>query len=284
MLASPIILEDHPRIAPESPGDLFDGGEIDQMLVLNILSLTDEEKAEMRDCDPRAREILERTEALTEDELMRLHGTIREFGSTRVSGEDPWEELERPGRTRWSVDGVELRAAAGCACDRGAAATSSTSRWPAAPRSSRASSRTWTAASSSRVVEDDPGRDLGERASPATASSSRPTRSSRCRRRARRRRRRQRVLVAGIGNVFLGDDGFGVEVAERSPSASCRRACEVVDFGIRGMDLAYALARLRRGGAARRHAARRSPGTLYVIEPDLRGPTTRSLDAHGMDP
>ena len=65
MLSSPIILEDHPRIAPESPGDLFDGGEIDQLLVLNILSLTDEEKAEMRDADPRAREILERTEALT---------------------------------------------------------------------------------------------------------------------------------------------------------------------------------------------------------------------------
>ena len=83
VLASPIILEDHPRIAPESPGDLFDGGEIDQMLVLNILSLTDAEKAEMRDSDPRAREILERTEALTEDELMRLHGAIREFGMAR---------------------------------------------------------------------------------------------------------------------------------------------------------------------------------------------------------
>jgi hypothetical protein len=79
VLSSPIILEDHPRIAPESPGDLFDGGEIDQMLVLNILSLTDEEKAEMRATDPRAREILERTEALTPDELMRLHGTIREW-------------------------------------------------------------------------------------------------------------------------------------------------------------------------------------------------------------
>jgi hypothetical protein len=79
MLSSPIILEDHPRVAPESPGDLFDGGEIDQMLVLNILSLTDEEKAEMRDSDPRAREILERTEALTREELMRLHGTIRDW-------------------------------------------------------------------------------------------------------------------------------------------------------------------------------------------------------------
>jgi hypothetical protein len=79
VLSSPIILEDHPRIAPESPGDLFDGGEIDQLLVLNILSLSDAEKAEMRDSDPRAREILERAEALTPDQLMRLHGAIREL-------------------------------------------------------------------------------------------------------------------------------------------------------------------------------------------------------------
>ncbi len=79
LLSSPIILEDHPRIAPESPGDLFDGGEIDQLLVLNILSLTDEEKAEMRDTDPRAREILERTEGLTNEQIMRLHGTFRDL-------------------------------------------------------------------------------------------------------------------------------------------------------------------------------------------------------------
>jgi hypothetical protein len=79
LLSSPIILEDHPRVAPESPGDLFDGGEIDQMLVLNILSLTDEEKAEMRASDPRAREILDRTEGLTPEEIMRLHGTIRDW-------------------------------------------------------------------------------------------------------------------------------------------------------------------------------------------------------------
>jgi hypothetical protein len=79
MLASPIILEDHPRIAPESPGDLFDGGEIDQMLVLNILSLTDEEKAEMRATDPRAREILDRTESLSQEDLMRLHGRLTDL-------------------------------------------------------------------------------------------------------------------------------------------------------------------------------------------------------------
>jgi hypothetical protein len=79
LLSSPIILEDHPRIAPESPGDLFDGGEIDGLLTLNILSLTDEEKAEMRDSDPRTREILERTENLSEEEMMRLHGAIRDL-------------------------------------------------------------------------------------------------------------------------------------------------------------------------------------------------------------
>ena len=83
LLSSPIILGDYPEIAPESPGDLFDGGEIDQLLVLNILSLTDEEKEEMRAADPRTREILERTEALSEEQLMSLHGAIREFGMAR---------------------------------------------------------------------------------------------------------------------------------------------------------------------------------------------------------
>ncbi len=84
VLASPIILSDHPEIAPESPGDLFDSGEIDGMLVLNILAMTDEERRDMRDADPRARAILERTEGLTREEIMRLHGTIREHGMVRA--------------------------------------------------------------------------------------------------------------------------------------------------------------------------------------------------------
>jgi hypothetical protein len=83
VLSSPIILPDHPEIAPESPGDLFDGGEIDQLLTLSILALTDEEKEQMRAADPRTREILERTEALSREELMRLHGAIRESGAAR---------------------------------------------------------------------------------------------------------------------------------------------------------------------------------------------------------
>jgi hypothetical protein len=77
LLASAIVLDDYPRVAPESPGDFFDGCEIDQLLVLGILGLSDAEKEEVRAGDPRARTILERTEAMSPDELMRLHGTWR---------------------------------------------------------------------------------------------------------------------------------------------------------------------------------------------------------------
>jgi hypothetical protein len=83
MLSAPIILYDYPQIAPESPGDLFDGTEIDQLLIFNVLTLTDEEKEEMRASDPRAREILERCESLSPEELMNLHGAVREFRMLR---------------------------------------------------------------------------------------------------------------------------------------------------------------------------------------------------------
>ncbi|WP_055509178.1 hypothetical protein [Nonomuraea pusilla] len=78
MLAAPIILYDHPRIAPESPGDLFDATEIDQLLTLSVLALSEQERAEIRGGDPRAREILDRCVSLSPEELMRLHGTMRE--------------------------------------------------------------------------------------------------------------------------------------------------------------------------------------------------------------
>jgi hypothetical protein len=83
MLASPIILYDYPQIAPESPGDLFDGTEIDEILALRIMTMTDEEKREMRTTDDRARKILERTEALPTEHLAKLHGTLRELRSLK---------------------------------------------------------------------------------------------------------------------------------------------------------------------------------------------------------
>lgn len=77
MLSSPIILYDRPRVAPESAGDLFDATEIDEILTLRILTLTDEEKHEVLRTDPRARALLERTESLGEDAILRLHGAAR---------------------------------------------------------------------------------------------------------------------------------------------------------------------------------------------------------------
>jgi hypothetical protein len=78
MLASPIILYDYPAVAAESPGDLFDATEIDEILSLRILTLTDEEKAAVRAGDPRGRALLDRTEALGDADLQALHGAIRE--------------------------------------------------------------------------------------------------------------------------------------------------------------------------------------------------------------
>jgi hypothetical protein len=77
MLSAPIILYDYPQIAPESSGDLFDGTEIDEILALRILTLTDAEKQEVRTGDERARRILERTEALPPEHFQKLHGAMR---------------------------------------------------------------------------------------------------------------------------------------------------------------------------------------------------------------
>ncbi|MCP2163502.1 hypothetical protein [Goodfellowiella coeruleoviolacea] len=78
VLAAPIVLYDWPRVSPESPGDLFDATEIDRLLVLSVLSMTEAEQREMAAADPRAREILDRCAALTEDQVWALHGTLRD--------------------------------------------------------------------------------------------------------------------------------------------------------------------------------------------------------------
>jgi hypothetical protein len=83
MLSSPIILYDYPEIAAESAGDLFDATEIDEILSLRVLTLTDDEQREMRHSDEHARRLLERTQALTADDFMQMHGTMRRADETR---------------------------------------------------------------------------------------------------------------------------------------------------------------------------------------------------------
>ncbi len=111
MLASPIILYDHPRIAPESPGDLFDATEIDQMLVLNVLALTDAEKDEAR-ADPRVRELVDRVEALDEAQLRGINGTFRDIrilgDGTTAAAHDTDLTTDAPGPQHATAVGGEV--------------------------------------------------------------------------------------------------------------------------------------------------------------------------------
>src|SRR3954467_12260006 len=111
------------------------------------------------------------------------------------------------------------------------------------------------------VADDDPGRDLGEARMPGHRFFFAPDEVEPLTR---------RILVAGIGNVFLGDDGFGVALAERLAERELPAGVEVVDYGIRGMDLAYAL-QDGYDAVVFLDATPRGdqPGTLYVIEPEL---------------
>lgn len=134
------------------------------------------------------------------------------------------------------------------------------------------------------TVTDDPGQDLGalrrpghrfffdpdevEPLDPAALAGEAPAR---------------RVLVAGIGNVFLGDDGWGVALAGRLATRALPRGVDVADFGIRGMDLAYAMIDYDAVVFLDATPRGEAPGTLYVIEPDL-DEIEMTIDAHGMDP
>lgn len=99
-----------------------------------------------------------------------------------------------------------------------------------------------------------------------------------------------RILVAGIGNIFLGDDAFGVEVAQKLLRIPWPEHVRVADYGIRGFDLTYALldgydAAILVDAVPRGEA----PGTLYVIEPDLNelgeaGAGAAAMETHGMNP
>src|SRR3954453_17805811 len=187
-----------------------------------------------------------------------------------------WDELERPGPDTVRVDGVELRRR---------------SRVRLRPRET---AELWDRALAGRAasveaivqdlegnvqlavsVDDDPGRDLGTRRrfffSPAEVEPLPAAVASR------------RVLIAGIGNVFLGDDGFGVALNGRFARRELPAGVAVVDFGIRGMDLAYALAEYDVAVLLDATPRGEAPGTLYVIEPDL-GEIDVAPEAHGMDP
>ncbi|WP_018548834.1 hypothetical protein [Streptomyces sp. LaPpAH-108] len=112
LLSSPIILPDHPQVAPESPGDLHDAAEIDEILTLRTMLLTDEEKAEARATDPRAARILDRVDTMPPEVFSRLHGAIRSLSpaspASSVSPAEPSavsSPVSPEGRPAWWQEG-----------------------------------------------------------------------------------------------------------------------------------------------------------------------------------
>jgi hydrogenase maturation protease len=198
-----------------------------------------------------------------------------------------WEQLERPAPDAVVVDGVTLRRR---------------SRVRLRPRAGGRHD-VWDAVLAGRTavvegidqdveghvvlavtVDDDPGRDLGDARQPGHRFFFAPDEVEPLDGEAAPAAVAARILVAGIGNVFLGDDGFGVALADRLARQELPAGVEVVDYGIRGMDLAYAMLEpwdavllldaAPRGGP---------PGTLYVIEPEIDAGTL-AVETHGMDP
>jgi hydrogenase maturation protease len=197
-----------------------------------------------------------------------------------------WEELERPGPDAICVAGQELRAGSRVRlrpASRGDIFDIALAGQTAVVESVEQDME--GNVSLAVVIEEDPGRDLGAARQPGhrfffspaevePVAEPMPTPEVPAR----------RVLVAGIGNVFLGDDAFGVVLADRLARRELPSGVEVIDYGIRGMDLAYAMQE-NYDAVVLLDAAPRGgqPGSLYVIEPQLDEEEV-ALDTHGMDP
>ena len=131
MLAAPIILPDHPQVARESPGELYDGTEIDEILTLRTLALSDEEKAAARATDPRAAALIDRVDAMDAPTMAQLHGTIRAMTSlgavdtagTPVIGGEPGVPWWDPGADASVSPGTDFVVVAGQRVARGSRVT-----------------------------------------------------------------------------------------------------------------------------------------------------------------
>ncbi len=138
MLSSPIILYDHPEVAPESQGDLFDATEIDEILALRVLTLTDDEKDEARRTDARAAAIVDRIDAMSPEVWARLHGAMRPLRRSVARRADDvavvgpgGRRVVRPvHRRRSSSRARVVRAGTRCGCTRTGVPTRTTCSSP----------------------------------------------------------------------------------------------------------------------------------------------------------
>ncbi|MEU6577612.1 hypothetical protein [Streptomyces sp. NPDC046805] len=107
LLSAPIILPDHPQVAPESPGDLHDAAEIDEILTLRTMLLTDEEKREARATDPRAAAILDRVDTMPQEVFARLHGAVRSLAPVTPAGPAATPVPDFADRPAWWQEGAD---------------------------------------------------------------------------------------------------------------------------------------------------------------------------------
>ncbi|MBB5316999.1 hydrogenase maturation protease [Tunturibacter empetritectus] len=141
------------------------------------------------------------------------------------------------------------------------------------------------------VLEDDPGRDLGMMRQPGHRFFFKVTEIEPLPEEEQGQRKtasQARILIAGIGNIFLGDDGFGVEVVRRLAGSTLPEEVRVVDFGIRGLDLVYALQdRYETTILIDAYPHGQPPGTVSVVELDpneAAEPSGNLLEPHSMHP
>jgi hydrogenase maturation protease len=144
------------------------------------------------------------------------------------------------------------------------------------------------------IVDDDPGRDIGLMRQPGhrfffAPTEVQPLGKDELAGEAAKPLDTRKILIAGIGNIFLADDAFGVEVANRLATQSFPPGVRVVDFGIRGFDLAYALMEgYETTILVDAYPGQGQPGTLFVVEPDLaeinQGVSQSAVEAHAMNP
>ena len=215
MLSSPIILYDYPAIAPESPGDLFDGTEIDEILTLRILAMTDAEKHEAAATDARVRALLLRTESLAPAALSRLHGTMRAPQSSMKDG-----ELRGPPASLHLTVGAHVRLRPNAGGDIMDLALKDKIAVVEAIEHDF-EDRIHVAV----TLLDDPGKDLGAYGFPGHRFYFSPEEIDLSARRTAHEVR----FIAGIGNIFNGDDAFGVEVVRRLRQRPLPPEVKVID-------------------------------------------------------
>jgi hydrogenase maturation protease len=306
MLSSPIILYDFPAVAPESAGDFCDSTEIDEILALRVMTLTDAEKAEARGTDPRAAAIVDRCDDMPAEIWSRLHGAVRSLRPVDPPTEafDDWGPVSGPQLTNATEVGADptvpwwdpgTDAAFDPFTDTlniGGITIGSGTRVRLNP-SRRADAHDLFYAGMLATVkgvfndvdgdqhvavalDDDPASDMLEWQGRFLYFH--PDEIEVLRKNAT-------VLVAGIGNIFLSDDGFGVEVVKHIDAASLPVGVTVADFGIRGVHLALEL--LDGYDALVLIDAMplgEPPGTVVTFEPDVESIDPTSVDAHSMSP